>query len=737
MESSETSMTHDDSSFPYAQTLNSQQQQAVFNLEGPLLILAGAGTGKTRVLISRIVHILHSRRAYPSEILAVTFTNKAAQEMKERVKNFLGHHVEGVWLGTFHALCTRILRNHAEFLGLDPSFTILDKDDQLRLLKELLKFENLDDKLYPPRSYEYTINRLKDQALTPEDLSHAPKHLLTLPKISHIYTLYQQRLKTLNAVDFGDLILHTLTLFKNNSLLLESYQDKFKFILVDEYQDTNIAQYLWLRLLTQKTQAICCVGDDDQSIYGWRGAEVGNILRFEHDFKGATVIRLEQNYRSTPHILKAASHLIAHNKDRLGKTLWTEESSGEKIRIQGTWDSEEEARFVSDEIESLHSKGHPLSQIAILVRAGFQTRAFEERLLNIALPYRVVGGLRFYERLEIRDAIAYLRIVVQPRDSLAFERILNTPRRGIGETTIQLLHEIAREKNLTLLESARLLLQQSQIKGTAQRGLSLLLAKIELWQSLLSQEDPATLTRRILEESGYTEFWLQDKSPDAPGRLENLKELVSAIQEFPTLPGFLEHISLIMDNAAQPQSDQITLMTLHSAKGLEFQTVFLVGWEENVFPHVRVLAEQGEKGLEEERRLAYVGITRARSKAYITYAANRQIYNQWQSSYPSRFIQELPSQDIEHEGLHGLSSGMKERRHSSFPASFGQRTSISVNESSFSSIKYKRGERIFHEKFGYGTIQDFEGDRLEIHFDKAGVKKIMADFVRRVSENVS
>ncbi len=724
------------SSPSFLQTLNTPQQQAVLNLDGPLLVLAGAGTGKTRVLISRIVHILRTERAYPSEILAVTFTNKAAQEMKERVRNLLGHSVEGLWLGTFHALCSRILRNHAELLGLETSFTILDKDDQLRRIKELLKLENLDDKQYPPRSYEYVISRLKDQALTPEQVSHAPKELLTLPKVAHIYTLYQQRLKILNAVDFGDLILHVITLFRSFPEILELYQNKFKFILVDEYQDTNIAQYLWLRLLAQKTHSICCVGDDDQSIYGWRGAEVGNILRFEQDFANAQIIRLEQNYRSTPHILKAASHLISHNEGRLGKTLWTEETSGHKIKVKGVWDGREEARFVSDEIERLHLKGAAFSEMAILVRAGFQTRAFEERLLNIAIPYRVIGGLRFYERLEIRDAIAYLRVVVQPRDSLAFERILNTPRRGIGETTVQLLHETAREKNLSLLESARFLLQTSMIKGGAQRGLTALLSNISHWSSLAPQEEPALLTKRILDESGYTDFWVQDKSPDAPGRLENLKELVNAIQEFPSLSGFLEHISLIMDNATQNQSDQVTLMTLHSAKGLEFQTVFLVGWEENVFPHARALNEKGKKGLEEERRLAYVGITRARSNVYITYAANRQIYNQWQSSYPSRFIQELPKEDIEHEGLQGMHSSQNfKEKPSIFPtySKFSEKKDLSPPRPSQRQSRYKIGERVFHEKFGYGLIQSIDYDRLEIDFDKAGSKKIMSDFISKVS----
>ena len=705
-------------------SLNPQQLEAVLNLDGPLLVLAGAGTGKTRVLTTRIAHIIKTSRALPSEILAVTFTNKAAQEMRDRLEAAFGYPLQGLWLGTFHALCARILRLHAEALGLDSSFTILDFDDQIRLIKEILKQENLDDKLNPPRAYEYVISRLKDQALTPQEIHHAPKSLLKLPKLAAVYTLYQERLKTLNAVDFGDLILHTITLFKTFPEILASYQNKFKFILVDEYQDTNIAQYLWLRLLAQKTNSVCAVGDDDQSIYGWRGAEVENILRFEKDFQNARVIRLEQNYRSTPHILRAASHLISHNKDRLGKTLWTEESSGEKIKVLGFWDSYEEARFVCDEIEALYGKKNLLSQIAILVRAGFQTRSFEERLLTLAIPYRVIGGLRFYERLEIRDALAYFRIVAQPRDSLAFERILNTPRRGIGETTLQLLHETARSENCTLLESASLLLSIGQIKGAAQRGLTNLLSNIRTWQALLTQKEPYQLAQLILEESGYWDLWAQDKSLDAPQRIENLKELVNAIQEFPSFNSFLEHIALVMDNAANHHNDQVTLMTLHGAKGLEFQTVFLVGWEENLFPHPRTLNENGEKGIEEERRLAYVGITRARQNAFITYAANRQIYNQWHSSSPSRFIQELPLDDILHEGLQGMQT--------STLGHFKREMPPCVTQDDVSSF-YKVGNRVFHDKFGYGTIRGGDKERLEIDFDTSGLKKIISHFVHNVS----
>ena len=703
--------------------LNPPQRQAVLSLEGPLLVLAGAGTGKTRVLTTRIAHIIETHQAYPSEILAVTFTNKASKEMKERVDHLLGRNAPGLWLGTFHALCVRILRRHAELLDLDPTFTILDTDDQLRLIKEILRAQGLDDKQFPPRAYAHAISRFKDRAITPDKLSSEDKNLSGLPKISSIYELYQSRLKTLNAVDFGDLILHAVILFRSYPTVLEEYQNQFKYILVDEYQDTNIAQYLWLRLLAQKTRSICCVGDDDQSIYGWRGAEVGNILRFEQDFQGATIIRLEQNYRSTPHILAAATHLISHNTSRLGKNLWTDIGVGEKIVVRGLWDGGEEALFVSDKIEQLQKSGHPLSEISVLVRAGFQTRAFEERLLAIGIPYRVIGGLRFYERLEIRDALAYLRIVIQPKDSLAFERILNTPRRGIGHATLQMIHETARLENLSLLESARFLLKSGDIKGQAARGLTILINNLDRWRGLVSTQDPAQMTRQILDESGYTDFWAADKSPDAPGRLENLKELVGAIQEFPSLLGFLEHIALVMDNASESQGDQVNLMTLHSSKGLEFNTVFLSGWEENLFPHSRVLNEQGIRGLEEERRLAYVGLTRAKSQAFITHAANRYIYNQWQSSLPSRFISELPKSHIEQEGLSGMHPQLSSHQIPPKPPVYFKPRVHS----------FKIGDRIFHEKFGYGHIIDIDEDRLDIDFEKAGFKKLMADFVRKVS----
>lgn len=717
--------TSENQDFFYLNGLNPPQKEAVLHLEGPILVLAGAGTGKTRVLTTRIGHLLATRKAYPSEILAVTFTNKAAHEMHERVTHLLGRAVEGLWLGTFHALSVRFLRRHAELLGFDPSFTILDEDDQIRLIKELIRVENIDEKKYPPRVYAGHIGRLKDRGILPHTATTGELGFSGLPKLSEIYKTYQNRLKVLNAFDFGDLILQSLHLFRTFPDILDLYQERFRFILVDEYQDTNLAQYLWLRLLGQKATSLCCVGDDDQSIYGWRGAEVGNILRFEREFPGAKIVRLEQNYRSTPHILAAASHLIAHNKGRLGKTLWTDEAQGEKILIRKLWDGQEEALFVGEEIENLHRNRHALSQIAVLVRAGFQTRSFEERFLTLGIPYRVIGGPRFYERQEIRDSLAYFRCVAQPKDSLAFERIINTPRRGIGPSAVKQLHELAREKEISLMEAARLGVQSNLLKGQARIGLLTLIQQIDGWRSLLESEESAELAKKILEESGYTDMWRQEKTPDAPGRLENLKELVQALKEFPSLPSFLEHVSLVLENATQVGQDQVVLMTLHSAKGLEFDTVFLTGWEEGIFPHARALSEVGEKGLEEERRLAYVGLTRAKKRAIITYAANRQVYNQWQTALPSRFLKELPEKHIEQDPTIGLSPSprdmyLSENMYSRQPLPHKERSS-----------SFKIGQRVFHTKFGYGTVTDKEGDLLEVHFDHTGLKKIMDSFLKK------
>jgi DNA helicase-2/ATP-dependent DNA helicase PcrA len=695
---------------PYLAGLNPEQRLAVETLDGPVLVLAGAGTGKTRVLTVRIAHILRLGRARPGEILAVTFTNKAAREMKTRVGEIVGGVVEGMpWLGTFHSIGAKILRRHAELVGLKNDFTILDVDDQIRLLKQLLQAENIDDKRWPARVLAMLIDGWKNRGLTPEQVPSGEASVFANGKGMKLYKAYQERLKILNAADFGDLLLENIRLFREHPDVLRQYQGRFKFILVDEYQDTNVAQYLWLRLLAQRSAAktaaslpsplageggspersegepgegaaapnpspaslsdarsapspargegkdalapasknICCVGDDDQSIYGWRGAEVDNILRFDHDFPGAKVIRLERNYRSTGHILAAASHLIAHNEGRLGKTLRTDGAPGEKVAVTGAWDSEEEARAVGDEIEQLQRAQHALNEISILVRASFQMREFEDRFVTLGLPYRVIGGPRFYERAEIRDALAYLRVVNSPADDLAFERIVNVPKRGLGDATVQLLHDHARKRRVPLTEAARAVIETDELKPKPRGALRGVIEALDRWRAQRDALPHTELAEIILDESGYTEMWQKDRSADAAGRLENLKELIRSMEEFENLQGFLEHISLVMDNEKGAAEDAVNIMTLHSAKGLEFDTVFLPGWEEGVFPNQRTLDDQGRAGLEEERRLAHVGLTRARKRAKIYFATNRRMHGLWQTNIPSRFLDELPEADVE------------------------------------------------------------------------------------------
>ena len=711
---------------PWLAGLNAEQTQAVTTTEGPVLVLSGAGTGKTRVLTSRLAHILAGRRAQPWQILAVTFTNKAAREMKERVSALVGPGAESLWLGTFHALCVRILRRHAEAVGLKSNFTILDADDQLRLLKQVMEAEHVDNKKWPAPALMATIQRWKDRGLAPDKVGADSAGEMADGRAVDLYRLYQQRLAALNAADFGDLLLHCLTLFLSQADILRQYQEQFRYILVDEYQDTNVAQYLWLRLLAQGHRNICCVGDDDQSIYSWRGAEVGNILKFEHDFPGAQVVRLESNYRSTPHILAAASHLIAHNAGRLGKTLRPglahDAALAEKVRVRGVWDGPEEARAVAEEIETLQRRGESLASMAILVRAGFQTREFEERLITTGLPYRVIGGPRFYERQEIRDALAYLRLIHSPDDGLAFERIVNLPRRGLGEAALQAVHVLARARGLALFEAARVLVESDDLKPKPRGALQRFCDDVMRWRGLLAGLPHAELAEMVLDQSGYVEMWKNDKSPEAPGRVENLRELVRALADYESLQSFLEHVALVMENDQRDGIDKVTLMTLHGAKGLEFDTVFLPGWEEGVFPHQRALDEGGNAGLEEERRLAYVGLTRARKRALISFAANRRIYNQWQSALPSRFLDELPAAHLERDGERGLIGS--QHRPSPPP---GGGWSVPVREASESDFRV--GERVFHPKFGPGTVVAVDGDKLEIAFDKAGVKKVLDSFV--------
>jgi DNA helicase-2/ATP-dependent DNA helicase PcrA len=855
----------------YLTGLNPEQREAVETLDGPVLVLAGAGTGKTRVLTSRIAHILSSGRAKPHEILSVTFTNKAAREMKHRVGQMVGQAVEGMpWLGTFHSIGGRILRFHAELAGLKSNFTVLDVDDQIRLLKQLLQADGIDEKRWPARVLAQQIDGWKNRGLGPSQVPAGEGQAFAAGRGGKLYALYQERLKTLNAADFGDLLLENIRIFREHPDVLRQFQQRFKYILVDEYQDTNVAQYLWLRLLAQTPTAvatpalaersatslpsddipfdlhpddatarksgidpfaphpeerqsrvskdaaaaapptplahpknICCVGDDDQSIYGWRGAEVDNILRFEHDFPGAKVIRLERNYRSTGHILAAASHLIAHNEGRLGKTLRTEDVDGEKVTVTGAWDSEEEARGIGEEIEQLQNQGEKLNEIAILVRASFQMREFEDRFVTLGLPYRVIGGPRFYERAEIRDALAYLRIINSPADDLAFERIVNVPKRGLGDATVQLLHDHARKQKIPIYDAAAAIVTTDELKPKARGSLRTVIENFERWRTQSANIPHTELAEIVLDESGYTEMWQKDRSADAQGRLDNLKELVRSMEEFENLQGFLEHISLVMDRDSNADEDAVSLMTLHSAKGLEFENVFLPGWEEGLFPHQRALDEQGRAGLEEERRLAHVGITRARKRAKLYFATNRRIHGTWSTTMPSRFLDELPAQNVEiteskggsgwgGSGGYGASrfdemaafgssygtpgwqraqarrgqnrgnfsfdegpsrydagddrnarggaaarsssGGFAARGQSGTGATRNRPMTIEgelVAKSTGPQSDFSTGDRVFHQKFGYGRVSHVDGNKLTIQFDKAGEKRVVDSFVDR------
>jgi len=777
----------------YLAGLNPEQAEAVETLDGPVLVLAGAGTGKTRVLTTRIAHILSTNRAFPSQILAVTFTNKAAREMKERIALLVGGAVEGMpWLGTFHSIGVKLLRRHSELVGLSSSFTILDTDDVVRLIKQLIQAEGIDDKRWPAKQFAGMIDTWKNKGLGPAEIPEGDARAFANGKGRELYTAYQARLKTLNACDFGDLLLHPINMFRQNPDVLKEYHQRFRYILVDEYQDTNTAQYMWLRLLAQRPkgelQNVCCVGDDDQSIYGWRGAEVDNILRFEKDFPGAKVIKLERNYRSTEHILGAAAHLIAHNEGRLGKTLFTDRSDPDDVKVQvhASWDSEEEARAIGEEIEQLQrgdSSGvrHNLNDMAILVRASFQMREFEDRFVTLGLNYRVVGGPRFYERLEIRDAMAYFRLVCQPADDLAFERIVNTPKRGLGDTTVRALHDYARVRDIPMLAAAADIIETDEMKPKPRKALFDVVQSFRRWQGLLENTPHTELAEQIIEESGYTDMWKNDKSAEAPGRLENLKELIRSMDSFESMRGFLEHVALVMDAEQNEDMDAVSIMTLHSAKGLEFETVFLPGWEEGLFPHQRSLDESGRAGLEEERRLAYVGLTRAKRRCHIWFVSNRRIHGLWQSTIPSRFLDELPETHVEvaemeqsyggyGRGGYGQSRfdkadpfansystpGWKRAQANKTDATrdnWGSRSGHAVERigygesgpktrtidgelvaksTSAEPSKFAVGDRVFHIKFGNGNVCEIEGNKLTIDFDRAGQKRVLDGFVERV-----
>ncbi|MET4665148.1 UvrD-helicase domain-containing protein [Sphingomonas sp. PvP056] len=757
---------------PYLRGLNDPQRDAVLTTEGPVLVLAGAGTGKTAALTARLAHLLNTRKAWPSEILSVTFTNKAAREMRERVGRLVGDVVEGMpWLGTFHAIGAKMLRRHAELVGLQSNFTILDTDDQLRLLKQLIQAADLDEKRWPARQLAGLIDGWKNKGLTPAQIDAGESELYANGRGQELYAAYQTRLAALNACDFGDLLLHMLVILQRDRDVLAEYQRRFKYIMVDEYQDTNSVQYLWLRLLAQERKNIACVGDDDQSIYSWRGAQVENILKFEKDFPGAKIIRLEQNYRSTPHILGAASGVIANNSGRLGKQLWTELDVGEKVKVLGVWDGPEEARRVGEEIESAQRAGTSLDEVAILVRAQHQTREFEDRFIATGINYRIVGGFRFYERAEIRDALAYLRVVAQPADDLAFDRIVNVPKRGLGDKAVSKVHQLARAQGIPLVTAAARLLDTDELTGAARKSLGNLVIDMARWRAQVTELSHGDLARIILDESGYTGMLQAEKSVEAAGRLENLTELVRAMEEYETLGAFLEHVSLVMDNEAAAEDPKVTIMTIHAAKGLEYDTVFLVGWEEGLFPSQRSLDEGGTASLEEERRLAYVAITRARRRATILHAANRRIYGQWTSSIPSRFVNELPPEHVEAESsmaggeslwranwseradpfadvARGTGRGPGWQRAAGVGGASGKpggeftsrtfsREPSRVQESRSSAISLGNkgrsdvaiGMRVFHQKFGYGLIAEIEGNKLEIDFESAGRKRVMDSFV--------
>jgi DNA helicase-2/ATP-dependent DNA helicase PcrA len=833
----------------YLEGLNPEQRRAVETLDGPVLVLAGAGTGKTRVLTTRIAHILAQGRAFPSQILAVTFTNKAAREMRERIAHLAGEAVEGMpWLGTFHSIGVKFLRRHAEMVSLKSDFTILDTDDVIRLLKQLIAAEGLDDKRWPARQFAQMIDGWKNKGLDPDQIPEGDSRAFANGKGRELYTAYQNRLRTLNACDFGDLLLHPIRILKKNPDILADYQGRFRYILVDEYQDTNTAQYMWLRLLAQRPRKkdpsptpphkgeglggrgngfaesagaayasdddfpgsdprvspspvwggvgagsssrppepsvnICCVGDDDQAIYGWRGADVDNILRFEKDFPGATVIRLERNYRSTAHILGASGHLIAHNEGRLGKTLFTEQDDPEheKVQVHAAWDSEEEARAVGETIEQLQRSKHNLNDMAILVRASFQMREFEDRFVTLGLNYRVIGGPRFYERLEIRDAMAYFRLVCQPADDLAFERIVNTPKRGLGDTTIRFLHDYARKRDIPILQASAEIVDTEELKPKPRKSLFDVVENFKRWSQALETTPHTELAEQILEESGYTDMWKNDKTAEAPGRLENLKELIRSMESFESMRGFLEHVSLVMDAEQNETMDAVSIMTLHSAKGLEFDTVFLPGWEEGLFPHQRALDEGGRAGLEEERRLAYVGITRAKKRLHIWFVSNRRIHGLWQSTIPSRFLDELPEAHVEvaeteqSYGGYGRNPYGQSRfdRQEPFSSGYtspgwqraqanktdatrnnwGNRSGYQVERIGYGEAgpqgkviagelvakskvdtpsAFSVGDRVFHIKFGNGNVAGIEGNKLTIDFDRAGQKRVLDGFVERV-----
>ncbi|NBX52154.1 MAG: DNA helicase II [Proteobacteria bacterium] len=757
-------------------SLNQPQAHAVSTTEGPLLVLAGAGTGKTKVLTSRIIYILQNGLAMPSEILAVTFTNKASAEMKKRIAEFIDHEVNHLWVGTFHSICAKILRRHPEVVGLKSDFTIIDDDDQNRLLKQILSDLNIDHKQFPPKNYLAKISRLKDSGKISINFDD-----VNLPKLKEVFETYQQRLKTMNSVDFGDLLTLNLEIFNSAPEILQIYQNKFRYILVDEYQDTNDAQYQWLIKLSQLYQNICCVGDDDQSIYSWRGANVANILRFEKDFKDAQIIRLEQNYRSTSRILRTAHAVIANNKERHGKTLWSELGEGEKVQLYSFYDDRTEASKVAQHAKNNIAQGftNP-SKIAILVRAGYQTRQFEEAFMQNGLPYRVIGGMKFYERLEIRDAIAYLRLCSNFSDDLALLRIINVPKRGVGDAGLSSLRSLARERKVSIFEAIKFSLSEGTIKGKSKENLTNFVNQIEKYHDLISTKSLNHLCKDLLEEAGYMESWRLENTIESQGRIENLEEFIKSLSDFANIIEFLEYATLVEARDDKNSQDAINIMTIHASKGLEFDLVFLPGLEEGIFPSSKSVEQKN--GLEEERRLMYVGITRAKKKLIMSFVKTRYLYGDVQNSLPSRFLKELPENEINFEevgyGFNKSYQGFDNQKQDFFDDEFDDKNqflgsksnhskgrfelnfsqiaqrkfinNLGAIKSNFSSIKTEEktslpiksshnnsplgnasllNARVFHQKFGYGKIVDVDGNRLTINFEKTGVKTVIKDFV--------
>ena len=734
----------------YLNSLNNQQKLAVTTLDGPLQVLAGAGSGKTKVLTTRIAYLLEQKKCFGQQILCVTFTNKAANEMRERVLQLVNSRsVAFPWLGTFHSICNKMLRKNAEAVNLKPNFSIIDTLDQIKLIKNILDSENIDLKKNPPKQIAFQIDSWKNKALLPQDITLKNQEF-HLKNALQVYRVYQKKLQTMNCVDFGDLILHVVTILKKFEDIRKIYQNNFKYILVDEFQDTNYIQNLWLQLLTSENNNICVVGDDDQSIYSWRGAEVKNILNFKKEYKDTQSIKLEQNYRSTKNILNTASSLIANNEDRLDKNIWSDLGDGEKVKVKSYFDGRNEATGISDTIEQNLSKKYNLNNISILVRAAFQTREFEERFIKIGLPYRIIGGLKFYERSEIKDALSYLRLINQTNDDLSFERIVNKPKRSIGDSSLKKIHDYARIKDLSLFDASQEILKENILKPKTVQNLKNFLIHIHSWKANAKKIDHITLLENVLDESGYAMMLKNERTPEADDKLENLKELKASMKGYSSLDEFLENISLQTSIDEEWDGEKINIMTIHSAKGLEFDAVFLPGWEEGLFPHQKSIDEKGVTGIEEERRLAYVAITRAKKDLYISFALQRKFFGRqndnydFYSSLQSRFIDELDKKYLEisideekdDDFVFDQDFNIESKKNS--PGWKRYQDNLNQPKENIKTINYTEnlteftvGETVKHDGFGEGKIIHIEGNKLLINFKNQGEKKVIDKFISK------